>query len=651
MSGSRKKPPPADAISAPAGSTRLALDEVEDWWQQGEEDNQRIVAAVARKGTAPAPFEGHDSARLLALGDLVQSERPFGLGRMPRGFNWLSGAEKLDLLLELDDPRATVQALACDEFVFLVKDIGMADAAALLALASPRQLQATVDLDGWQGDMLDRLDVAHWLAIALTAGPETVDRFVASVGDDVWTLLLASSLQVFETAEEAEAGAAPDAEVFTTPGNDLVLAAAPQDPLLPALRTTIEALYRGSVERGRQVVRAIRWELPAQLEEDAFLGRNLRIADHGFMGTSQAREFYAYVDPDQEKQRLLEMIRGEVDADGGVRPFIAVAEPPRTGLALAGYQEEGLLGRALAACPQSHQSRLHHALVRLAYRAQSARAKGLAEFAELPQWSRHALTTCDMGLAFVSDGQIEVATMLLQMEPLDSLFQVGHGLVVRLHHRARAIRALLGGVAGVDLLEPEDAALLGGLLRPLPELGTLRPPDEVDEENPAVACRPFETLSEVRDTEVRLAAIAAAARLLSELGEGTLAAIRDRLAAEVAEHQQSDLRLTSMLATAIAWTVLEGSARLAPLSVQQGQLFLQRAFETTASGRRIAMSLRKALSRSLLATPDLQEAELVGLEDLVERTLDRLDEELGGLDPNAPFEPRFVGAALVLKTA
>ncbi len=653
MSADQKNGDGVDTAVAPLAADQLAVNPVKDWWQGEDESNQRIAAAVQRDGIAPDPYEDHPQARLLALGDLVQSERAFGLGRMPRGFAWLSGAEKLDLLLDLTDPKGTVQALACEEFVFLIKDIGLVDAGPLMSLASPRQLQATIDMDGWRGDSIDRLNMAHWMAVALTAGVEVVDRFVASVSDEIWTLLLARSLQVFETAEEAEDNADPDGEIFSTPGMDLVLAALPDDPLLPAIRATIEALYRGSVERGRRVVRAIRWELPAQLEEETYGHRNLRIADYGFMSSSAAREFYAYVDPDKEKVRLFDTIHGEKEGGASARPFVAAAEPPRTGLALVGYQEEGLLGRALQACPDNHQARLHHALVRLAYRAQSARATGLAEFDELSVWSRHALTTCDMGLGYLSDGQLEVATMLLQVEPLDRIFQVGHALVVRLHHRARATRRLLGGAAGVELLEVEDAALLKGLLRPLPERGVPRSEAEPMErqDQPTVLFRPFETLSELRATSDRLSAVSAVARLLTGLSEDALAVTRDRLAAEMSEHQRTDLRLTSMLATAIAWTVLEGAPQLEALSVEQGQLFLQRAFESTSTGRRIAGPLRKALSRSLLAAPEIEESEIADLEEFVQRTLDRLDQELGGLDPSASFDARFVGAAVVLKAS
>ena len=634
-----------------AASSGLAVEPVRDWWQEDQDAVVRIADEVARAGVAPDPYEDHPAARRQALAELGQSGTAFGLVRMPRGFSSMAGVDKLDMILDLNDPRATVQALACEEFVFLIKDVGQADAAPLLALASPRQLQATIDLDAWRGDRLDRVEVAHWLAVALSAGDEVTERLVASVGDDLWNLMLGASLSVFETAEEGEEGAPPDWDLFNSPGNDFLIAVAPDEPLLPAMRAVIDVLYRGSVERGRAILRSLRWELPSQLEEESYERRNHRISDYGFVAPAEAREFYRYVDPAQLKAELVALIRGDTQAGHAPRPFVADSEPQRTGLALVGYQPEGLLVRALETCPAAHQVRLHQALVRLAYRAQAARAAGLAEFDELARWSRHALTTCDMGLSFVSEGQVEVAALLLQMVPLDRLFQLGHSLVIQLHHRARRVRALLGGAAGVELLEPDDAALVAGLLLPLP-MRTLRAaPAEADEDGqqqPDLS-RPFESLADLKEVEIRLAAMAAVARLLSGFGDAPLAAVRDKLVAEMAEFQAGDVRLTSMLATAIAWTVLEGKPQLAPLTLAQAGVFLQQAFETSAAGRRIAAPLRKALSRSLLTSPELSETELVGLEAFVQRTLDRLDGELGGLDPAAPFEARFVGAALILR--
>jgi hypothetical protein len=48
-----------------------------------------------------------------------------------------SAARRIDALLEAKDPAAAVAALAVPDFFFLVKDLGVADAHELLALATP----------------------------------------------------------------------------------------------------------------------------------------------------------------------------------------------------------------------------------------------------------------------------------------------------------------------------------------------------------------------------------------------------------------------------------------------------------------------------------------------------------------------------------
>lgn len=616
---------------------------------------EQIADQVHYLGVAPDPFEETPVAREEALRPLGLRSHAFGLVRLPSNFRALSGQEKIDFLLELPDPEATVQALSCEEFAFLVKDIGGGDAATLMVLASPRQLQATVDLDGWRDDRFDPESLAGWLGICELAGPDTVDRFVTSQHDGVWSVFLARSLTVFENMEEAEVHADPDAELFSSPGGDFILTADRDDPLLPAVRATLDSLYRCSVSRGRRLLRAVRWELPAQIEDDLHEDRNSRIADHGFLPRAEARAFYVWVDADAEKAEMLApVLDNDAPRPAEPHPFLPEAATPHTELASVGFEAGTLLGRALLSCPTAAQERLQAALVRLAYRAQAARASGLVETDELERWSRHAFTTCDTGLDWLSEGRVELAALLLQTWPLSRIFGVGHALAVRLHHRARSVRRLMGGSEGLELLEPHDAALLEGLLRPLPELCTLRDLPEADgfaepsSEEPRTTSRPFESLEELQEARARLVAIGATARLLSGLAEGTLVQARARLGASMPLYLQAELRLTSMLGTAIAWTVLEGAARLAPLTETQARAFLSKAMQPGERGRQISPALRQALLRALLSTPDLADDEIEALEGLLDRTLDRLQSELGGLDPRAPFDPRFAGASLIL---
>ena len=136
--------------------------------------------------------------------------------------------------------------------------------------------------------------------------------------------------------------------------------------------------------------------------------------------------------------------------------------------------------------------------------------------------------------------------------------------------------------------------------------------------------------------------------VLVGLAEQDLPIACKRLRDEMVSHVEADLRLTSLLATVIAWTLLDGRPRLEALPLDRFVAFLSTAFETQAGGRVIKPALRVGLSRALLATPEVEDQEVSRLQRFVERTLQRVESELGGLDPAQPLDKRFVGAALIV---
>ena len=206
----RKKGSAARQLRKPAAPRPRVVDDE-------SQSPPRVVERLVALGVAPDPYEGEEQARALALAPLLDGDNAFGLLRLGASWRARSGNEKLDFLLALPDPEATVQALAAEEFVFLAKDIGTADTAALLTLASPAQLQATIDLDSWRHDLFDRERFAHWVAVCAQAGEMALDRFIASQQSAVLTCFLGGSVQVFENREDADEAIPMGQEVFSSP--------------------------------------------------------------------------------------------------------------------------------------------------------------------------------------------------------------------------------------------------------------------------------------------------------------------------------------------------------------------------------------------------------------------------------------------------
>src|SRR5690242_4815945 len=81
------------------------------------------------------------------------------------------GRRKLDLVLNQPDPAAFVRRLPAEDLYFAVKEIGLADCAELLSLATPAQFRAFVDLDAWDRDAPNSTRLLQWLRVAREAGP------------------------------------------------------------------------------------------------------------------------------------------------------------------------------------------------------------------------------------------------------------------------------------------------------------------------------------------------------------------------------------------------------------------------------------------------------------------------------------------------
>src|SRR5512147_1548096 len=78
------------------------------------------------------------------------------------------GKRRLDLILDAREPGALIRALPADELYFTIQEIGLADAAPLVPLASLDQFRTFLDLDAWRGDHLDPHRVLGWLRAART---------------------------------------------------------------------------------------------------------------------------------------------------------------------------------------------------------------------------------------------------------------------------------------------------------------------------------------------------------------------------------------------------------------------------------------------------------------------------------------------------
>lgn len=545
---------------------------------------------VPHAGPASDPYDDQPENRRAMLAPLLAEH------------GGLTADERLDFVLSLPNAKAVVQALPADEFVLWAKDIGPADCGELLALGSPRQMQACLDLDAWRYDDLDTSSVFGWLALAQEHSSETAELFVGAQEDGLLCLALAQHIKAIPVHAEVDNELPDDAEIWDSPDGSFKLVAQLDDPALPWVRRMVEVLFGLDMLRARAVIKGLYWELPAQLDDDLRDLRAARMRDLGFEPQAAAQRLYAYRDPHAWKRELLLHLTGSGGAVVGAHPYVGQAFDAKLGLALHDATMPPLLTQALTRLDGNDKDRVQIALLRLTYRVQSARAVAPSAVDELAGWAKHALQTAAMGLQFASDGDVALAAVVLRSVLIEDLFTAAHSLVVIAAHRVRRLRQTLNG--RLDVLGEAQAALCQGLLAKFP--GTPHP---------------VASMAELQQLQAQLTECEGLVSLMGPTG-GVALAIPE------------GATLSTLLATALAWRALGQPPSVHPLDLPALRALCAACF---VHGQ-WRPEVRATLLQGLTGATELA----------VTRAMQGMADDLARLDPAGELDLRFVGDAVLL---
>jgi hypothetical protein len=165
------------------------------------------------------------------------------------------------------------------ELCFTVKAVGLGSASWLLEHATPEQLIACVDLDGWEGTLPDRRSLDAWIGALVEAGEEPLLRGLQSLDPELLTLFLKSRVEVFLRANDDDWQ--PPIGADTLDGQFFFRALGEGDdaaPIVALLRTLFENDYWSYF----RLLQSVIWELEPETEEWALRWRAGRLEDLGF---------------------------------------------------------------------------------------------------------------------------------------------------------------------------------------------------------------------------------------------------------------------------------------------------------------------------------------------------------------------------------
>ncbi|MEW6664956.1 MAG: DUF6178 family protein [Thermodesulfobacteriota bacterium] len=432
-----------------------------------------------------------------------------GMKELPR----LSGRDALDRILEAEHPVKVVQGMARVDFYWLVKKIGDDDALPLIELASPEQWAHLLDMEVWVRDRLDPHQASLWLERFQRASPGKLVTWLYGEGESICSHFLSRNIQV-EVRRGEELLDLPQG--FFTLDNLFYIKVLDKEQE-EWITNLLRQMASGDYPRFQALLLSLAGVLPAELEEEMYRSRNVRLAEDGFLPFDEAVSLYAYLkaeairsapstlpvedSSDAERTTLVPMI-----------PFLHV-EAQNLFVQAAGMQDLHTLDR------------LRLEFAGLCNQLISADLAPVSDLQVLLRACRKAAGYLNLGLERLSGDQPAAAGDLLRKHPLASIFRIGFGLTLELRWEAeRGVRDSWFTRVGLSAGFWGEAwgGLLLGLLRkrPLYYAGY-----EGEEET-----RPFERLSEVEGCREALRRIFALDRFLGILTTGN--PLGRRLAAE-----------------------------------------------------------------------------------------------------------------------
>jgi len=497
-----------------------------------------------------------------------------GRARLPLDVQKQGGMQRLDWILQLANPREFVQDLASEELYLMMRDIGEHDAYALMEFASDDQLASLQDLDIWSGNEVHLPRWFAWIDRALAVDQNTAMRLIQNTDDDLLQYLMLGEVAVH--TNDLDLDTVPDElEIIPSPDGMFIFTAPVGSDIAQRLPSLLKLMWAQDMDRMRKICQAARFELKSALEEQMVHFRAARLSELGFPSPDEALDVFRYVSPQATKAWIEREVMVDPEGDEeDARP--KVYRPPAMGavaqdVALHGIRPPRLLAQALELLSDERRAAFGQAFTFLVNKVYMALERDLSQTDQLPDAGRRAAALTNLGLSWLANEDAEYAAALLERVWPETCFRVGHGLTMELALQARRLRARAGADRGMFLFGDPVDPMLQAVAQPIPMYL-----EGLDPGSDAATWRPFASLQELGVVAQRLLDADAVLTFFErQLGFSPDTLLQADLAG-LAEDDRSQVRLATLLRTAVANVVLSDSVSFTPLTGEQLVAFMGR---------------------------------------------------------------------------
>ena len=334
----------------------------------------------------------------------------------------LPGRDILNKILDLDNPREMVQALPCEDFFWLIKKVGEEDSVALLELASVDQWQYLLDLEIWEKDRLDIPHASRWMSLLKQADCRKLVKWLFSEGQYLAHYHFFRTLEVVVINDKDEVFDIPEG-FFSLDGVFYIRVLDPQ--YRQSMEHIIRVMADENTNKYQALLLGLAGVLPAEVEEEIYRLRNVRLAEHGFLPYEEAIAVYAPLDPavleKEERQDFLEIIH-----DSEIRATVPLMPLSQTGTQNVFIDVVGHIGDPI------FLDRLRLEFAGLANQILSADGAITPDMEGLVEACKKAARLINLAIERACSRDLLSAEKLLRSHSLVTLFRVGFGMGLKL---------------------------------------------------------------------------------------------------------------------------------------------------------------------------------------------------------------------------
>ena len=419
----------------------------------------------------------------------------------------------LDRILSFPQPAALVHSFPEEDLHMLIQDIGLDDCLPILSLASARQWQYILDVEGWRKDHPDLKGMTEWMQRFLAANPDGFIRWFLTDATQMveWYLNQSISVRIREHDEDfSDLG-----DDFFTKDDVFYISIHHDDDDAdfsgPLRREFVESFLDHLAAYDHESYQKVLFEamavIPAETEEENYRLRNVRLAEKGLLPYEEAvgvyqplkaeaffaqRPKYLSKTPDPEALWLAPMVHGQE------------------------ISNDSLFGRALAQVSSNAICHLQAEFAGLCNQVIVADRIKISGRNELSQVVKKVSGYLGIGLERLTietcGADVARSAAIIERFALSAVFRVGFGLALKLKWRAESWRSeswMHRSGLGLTFWDEKWLGVLGGLFLPKPQF--------FDGFSSGQLYREFSTLADLNQTEAVLTQVIEIDALLDKM--------------------------------------------------------------------------------------------------------------------------------------